>query len=67
MLVYRVTDAEGETLNHAPRASGSGYTLCGFTLDVDRDVAQRQDAIKGKITFPQCLTVIHYCKGLKRV
>ena len=65
MQVHKITDIDGETLQHAPCAGGLDFTLCGFTLDGDPDCIKHQEIVTGKITCPQCRAIIIHCKTLK--
>ena len=65
MLVYRITDAEGETRQHATGADGSGHALCGLTVDDDPEIIRHSEIVSGKITCPQCRAIINHCKTLK--
>lgn len=65
MLVHKVTDIDGEALQHAASADGTDCTLCGLTLDGDQKIVLSQEEVQGKITCDICLRIIRYCKKLK--
>lgn len=65
MLVHKITDIDGGTLQHADGHSGNDYTLCGLTLDGDSTVINSHEVITGKITCPECIAIIKHCRTLK--
>lgn len=49
--------------NHAPGCGQGDYTLCGedHAGDDDREISY----VEGKITCPNCIRIIKYCKSIK--
>lgn len=67
MIVWKIAETEGATYNHASSCgSFDDYALCG--LDAAGDGAMGRSpaiGIKGKITCPECIQIIRYCKKIK--
>lgn len=42
------------------------YTLCGITMDGDRDTAGTYKKTAKKVDCDHCLTILNYCKKLKQ-
>jgi hypothetical protein len=52
-------------LVHYPPAGGNDHTLCGLSMDGDRDTVGPCVATRKPVDCPDCLRIVRYCKRLK--
>jgi len=57
---------EAPVRTHAQSFGGNDCTLCGFTLDGDRDCVEWEQNTSDPITCEQCWQIIEFCRTIKQ-